>query len=218
MDDQGHLNNLLKWGIENSAASRDDSSARVNTDPPRTAGSGLSPEALAALLGGPSDADRMRDAMVAILSPEVDLENKLTAWDNFEQLIENIDNANNMEQLGMWTPLVKELDNTEAECRRMACWCIGTAVQNNIKAQERLQAHDAIPKLVELSIEDETQAVRKKAILALSSGIRNCQPNLDAAVKALPENEKPKSSIDAADMGAIDTIIQKLRDDSQQRG
>lgn len=138
MDEQAHLNNLLKWGIENSATSRDDPEPRANTDPHRAATSGLSSEALAALLGGPSDADRMREAMSAILSPEVDLENKLTAWDNLEQLIENIDNANNMESLGMWAPLIKELHNTEPECRSMACWCIGTAVQNNEKAQQRV--------------------------------------------------------------------------------
>jgi len=218
MDEQGHLNNLLKWGIENSAVSRDDPSTRVNTDASRSATSGLSSEALEVLLGGPSDADRMRDAMAVVLSPEVDLENKLTAWDNFEQLIENLDNANNMEQLGMWTPLVKELENSESECRMMACWCVGTAVQNNVKAQERLHAHEAVPTLVQLATEDKAQAVRKKAILALSSAIRNYQPSLDAAIKALPPSDKPNRPVDASNMEAIDSIIQKLRDDSQQKG
>jgi len=128
-----NLNELLKWGIQNSEASRNDPSTQQGT---RTGG--LSAEALAALLGGPSDADRMRDAMGAILSPEVDLDNKLTAFDNFEQLIENIDNANNMESLGLWMPLAQQLESEEAELRRMAAWCVGTAVQNNVKAQERV--------------------------------------------------------------------------------
>lgn len=136
MNDPG-LSQLLKWSIENSAAGEN---ADGNTDaaaaaPPR---SQLNPELLAQLLGGPSDADRMRDAMAAIYSDEVDLENKLIAWDNFEQLVENLDNANNMETLGLWMPLIGKLDDAEAEVRNMALWCLGTAVQNNIKCQEKV--------------------------------------------------------------------------------
>lgn len=217
MDDPG-LNNLLKWGIENSAASRQDATARVNTDPPRNAASGLSADALAQLLGGPSDADRMREAMTAIVSPSVDLENKLVAWDNFEQLIENLDNANNMESLKMWTPLIEQLSNEEAECRMMACWCVGTAVQNNVRSQERLHAFGAVPKLVELATGDTSQAVRKKAILALSSSVRNYQPNMNAVMKALPQGFVESDRINAEDMEAVDTVIQKLRDDSQKKG
>ena len=132
MADQASLNNLLKWGIENSSAPQD------GTQPPRDPSSGLNPQMLAALLGGPSDADLMREAMTAIAAPEVDLENKLIAFDNFEQLIENLDNANNMENLGLWMPLTDQLKSEEAELRRMAAWCCGTAVQNNIKSQERV--------------------------------------------------------------------------------
>ncbi|KAF1989184.1 Fes1-domain-containing protein [Aulographum hederae CBS 113979] len=133
MNDPG-LNNLLKWGVENSAASRND----PNVQAPRNPSSGLDPQTLAALLGGPSDADLMREAMNAITSPEVDLDNKLIAFDNFEQMIENLDNANNMESLKLWMPLVEQLNSKEADIRRMAAWCVGTAVQNNIKAQERV--------------------------------------------------------------------------------
>ena len=80
----------------------------------------------------------MKEAMAAIQSPDVDLENKLIAFDNFEQMVENIDNANNIEPLGLWTPLVALLAHDEAELRAMAAWCCGTAVQNNEKAQERV--------------------------------------------------------------------------------
>lgn len=129
MNDPG-LNTLLKWSIENSAVSD-------NAEPnqPRTQ---LDPQLLAQLMGGPSDADRMISAMQAIHDPEVDHENKGIAWDNFEQLVENLDNANNMEQLGLWMPLVQMLDSEEKQDREMACWCLGTAVQNNIKSQERV--------------------------------------------------------------------------------
>jgi hsp70-interacting protein len=40
--------------------------------------------------------------------------------------------------------LVKELDSPEAECRTMACWCVGTAVQNNVKAQEQVSSSSVV--------------------------------------------------------------------------
>lgn len=126
------LNNLLRWSVENSEAARDDPALASQPK------SNLTPEMMAALMGGPSDAELMREAMRAITSEETDLENKLTAFDNFEQLVEQIDNANNMEPLGLWPPLLKQLENEEAELRRMAAWCVGTAVQNNVKAQEKV--------------------------------------------------------------------------------
>jgi len=147
----------------------------------------------------------------------VDLENKLIAFDNFEQLVENIDNANNLEPLKLWEPLLKELENEEGELRAMAAWCIGTAVQNNEKAQEKAVNYGAIPTLTRLAVEDPSQAARKKAILALSSAVRNCQPALDQAAVGLPEEHKPKSS-DATDMEAIDALIQGLRDASAKKG
>lgn len=130
------FNSLLKWGVENSAASLEDSASQEDPETDRSTHRGLTSEALAQLLGGPSDADRMRDAMAAIQSPDVDLNNKLIAFDNFEQMIENLDNANNMESLGLWMPLVEQLENPVAELRLMAAWCVGTAVQNNNRSQE----------------------------------------------------------------------------------
>ena len=32
-----------------------------------------------------------------------------------------------------------QLDNEAADMRRMAAWCLGTAVQNNVQAQERVR-------------------------------------------------------------------------------
>jgi len=213
------LNELLKWGIENSAKDpNSNSNGTSTTQPPSDPSRGLNPDILAQLLGGPSDADRMKDMMAAIQNPEVNLENKLIAFDNLEQLVEGIDNANNLEPLKLWVPLVKELENEEAELRSMAAWCIGTAVQNNEKAQERLLVLGAIPTLVKIATEDSSQAARKKAILALSSGIRNYQPSLDAAIKALPASHKVEGPIDATDMEPIDAIIQNLRDESAKMG
>ena len=132
------MNQLLKWSIENSEASRADPSHPTDPKAVRPSGTSINAEALNSLMGGPSDADLMKESMAAIQSPDVSLEDKLVAFDNFEQLIEVIDNANNIERLGMWTPLVELLEDKEGDMRRMAAWCVGTAVQNNVRAQQRV--------------------------------------------------------------------------------
>jgi len=154
----------------------------------------------------------MKQSMAAILSSDITLDNKLIAFDNFEQLIESIDNANNLEPLGLWTPLVELLKNEEGQLRRMAAWCVGTAVQNNEKAQERALVMGAIPALVKMTTEEVDENIRRKALYALSSEMRNYQPATDEAVKTLPERLRTESHIDAADMEAVDGVIAKLRE------
>lgn len=217
-DQQQSLNQLLQWGIEHSDSSRDAAPTDQQRDPNR----GLNSKMLAELFGGPSDADRMREAMTAIVAPmdQIDLENKVIAWDNFEQLIEQIDNANNMDSMGLWPPLIQQLDHNEAEMRKNAAACCSTAVQNNVKSQERMLSAGAVPKLAKLATEDSNQGVRKKAISALSSEVRNFQPGMDELEKSLPDSvwTRRKAGLDAADMDACDEIIQKLRDISAARG
>lgn len=200
------LNSLLKWGVENSDSARDTNPEH----PPSTRG--LNAETLNALLGGPSDADLMKEAMQVIRSQDVALNDKLTAFDNFEQLVENLDNANYMDSLGLWTPLLEQLDNAEPEMRTMAAWCLGTAVQNNIKSQERLLALDGVGKLARLAVEDKDPAVRKKCVYALSSSMRNYQPATNEAVKALPSHVVGTDTVSAEDMETIDAIMKRLRD------
>ncbi len=75
----------------------------------------------------------------------------------------------------------------------------------------------AIPTLVKLAVEDANEPVRRKAIYALSSEVRNYQPALIEAVKALPENARPSGNIDAGDMEAIDKITNHLRESLEQK-
>lgn len=144
--------------------------------------------------------------------PEITHESKMIAFDNFEQLVEQIDNANNLGSLGLWTPLLALLDNTSADLRRMAAWCIGTAVQNNDKAQERFLALNGVEKLVHVSLDDPDKATRKKAVYALSSAIRNYQPAMNEAVKRLPKDIVGPDQVSASDMDVIDAIMSKLRE------
>ena len=157
--------------------------------------------------------------MQVIQNEEAELEHRGTAFDNFEQLIENLDNANNIESLGLWTPLVEQLENKDAELRRYAAWCCGTAVQNNIRTQERVSSLQsqllvvgAIPTLVRMATSDSENKVRKKAIFALSSSVRNFQAALDAAVEHMPAEFKPQQKLDANDMESVDVLINKLRE------
>ena len=211
------MNQLLKWSIENSETPSTDPSSITDPKAERPSGQSINQEAIDSLFGGPSDADLMKASMAAIQSPDITLDNKLIAFDNFEQLIENIDNANNMESLGLWDPLLSLLKSEHADLRRYAAWCVGTAVQNNVKAQKALLSGAAITDLVKLSIEDANEQVRRKAIYALSSEVRNYQPGLDVAVKALPKGFAPEGAIDAGNMAAVDKVIEQLRENSARK-
>ena len=207
------LNSLLQWGIENSAASNpnaDGTQPSQSIETPKSRG--LNAEALARLMGGPSDADLMREAMTVIQNPESTLDSKMVAFDNFEQLVESIDNANNLDQLGLWDPLIAQLSSTESSLRKMAAWCIGTAVQNNMKAQETLLGMDGIPVICRLAVEDDDEEVRKKSVYALSSEIRNYQPGMNEAVRCLPKDIVGPDQVSASDMEVIDAIMGKLRE------
>ena len=205
------LNSLLKWGVENSTTTSNDPSS----GPPQN--SGLTAEALNALLGGPSDADLMVSSMTAIqsLDTTITLEDRLVAFDNFEQLIENLDNANNLGPLALWTPLLSCLGHEESEMRKMAAWCVGTAVQNNEKSQERLLAMGGIPPLAKMAVgQAEVPAVRRKAVYALSSACRNYQPAMDALTEELGKLGRKGDKIDASDMDACDVLIGALREEA----
>lgn len=213
MDDkQQSLNQLLQWSIENSTSSENG----PNTDQQRDPNRGLTPKMISELLGGPSDADRMREAMTAIVAPDdqVSMDNKQIAWDNLEQLIEQIDNANNMDSMGLWPPLLQQLDHSEPEMRKGAAACCSTAVQNNIKSQEKLLSTGAMEKLAKMATSDADAGVRKKAISALSSQVRNFQPGMDELEKNLPENvwSGRRRGIDAADMEQCDELMSRLRE------
>lgn len=75
----------------------------------------------------------------------------------------------------------------------------------------------AIPTLVKLATEDPNEPVRRKAIYAISSEIRNYEPSLNEALRALPESARPSGHVDAGDMEAIDKITNHLRRTSKQK-
>jgi len=210
------MSNLLAWSIENSAAAKESSqNGTPEQTQPGSKGQeprGLSQDAIRSLMGGPSDADLMKEAMHVIVNPESTLDSKLIAFDNLEQLIENLDNANNMQPLGLWTPLLNQLDHTEASVRKMAAWCVGTAVQNNEKCQAHFLSIGGVPRVAKMAVEDDDNGARRKAVYALSSTVRNFQAGMDEALKILPRNVTGPDHVSASDMDVIDAIMDKLRD------
>ncbi|KAI0005194.1 Fes1-domain-containing protein [Xylariaceae sp. FL0662B] len=234
-----NLNELLKWSIENSVPSdnnNNNNNSNNNAAPSQAAGGGhrtaLNAEALAQIMGAPSDAELMAASMAHITSadPGVTLESRLAAFDNLEQLVESLDNANLLATLGLWTPLLALLGHDQTDLRRMAAWCVGTAVQNNVPCQERLVALGGVEKLVAMALgrrvggsdgdaatevergSPETQDVRRKAVYALSSAVRNYQPAMDVCAAELrKKGETVAGKIDATDMDAVDEVINALK-------
>lgn len=204
-----HTSNLLSWSIANSAPNTDnqDSSQAQNDRPLR-----LNQDTLRALMGGPSDADLMKSSMAAILSDEVPIDEKMIAFDNFEQLVEQLDNANNILPLGLWPPLKSQLSNDDASIRRMAAWCIGTAVQNNEKSQQAALQQGVIEVVAKMCLDETDNQTRRKACYALSSLIRNNQANMDEASKHLPTSVTGPDAVNAQDMDVVDAIMGKLRE------
>ena len=81
----------------------------------------------------------------------------------------------------------------------------------------------AIPVLVKMAINDLKEAPRRKAVYALSSAVRNYQPGLDAAQKAVSDEigsergeggkvaGSAETKIDASDMKAVTELMDRLK-------
>lgn len=124
------LSRALKWSIENSSASE---SAK---DGPRTP---LDAEALKAAMGiMESPADSMRDSMKIAQNKDAAEDHRVRALVTFEEQVAQLDNANMMEVLELWKPLIELLESEIADVRMHAAMCCGVAVENNLRTQERV--------------------------------------------------------------------------------
>ncbi|KAH9039095.1 nucleotide exchange factors-like protein [Lactarius pseudohatsudake] len=165
------MQSLLRWGIENSSSDAD-SSAAPSVSAQRMAD--LDPGVIDAILGRP-DSELMKEALAKAQDASLDEDARLTALDNLEMLVENIDNANDLEKLGMWEPLQGLLGSPSDDVRVQALWVIGTAVQNNPSAQRAYLALDPFPTLLDL-LSPSSRApaqLRSKAIYALSGLLKH---------------------------------------------
>lgn len=161
------MEKLLHWSIVNA---QEDKEAIAKVGQP-------DPKLLQQLFGGggPDDPTLMREAMAVVRNEEAELENRLVAMDNFEMLIENLDNANNIENMKLWTPLLETLSDSEENLRAAALSVIGTAAQNNEPTQNAFsKQEEGLMKIIQLANDTkEPLNVRCKAFYALSNLIKN---------------------------------------------
>lgn len=94
----------------------------------------LTSEMLDLIMGKP-DSITMKEKMAIASNTAADVDERVMALDDFEMLIEMIDNANNMPVLKLWEPLLALVNDPVDEVARHALWVAGTAIQNNLKGQ-----------------------------------------------------------------------------------
>ncbi|KAG2217730.1 hypothetical protein INT45_001273 [Circinella minor] len=167
------MEKLLQWAVNNSdqeALKKQAEAIRkgeLKADPSK-----FDPAMIEAILGK-DDATRMKEAVECIVDPKDTLENKEIALDNLELLIEGIDNANNIENMKLWPPLLSQLNAEEPEIRKGVAWVCGTAMQNNPKAQEAFLANEGLEKLVELLKNEQSKQVKATVIYAVSGLLKH---------------------------------------------
>jgi hypothetical protein len=155
------MQSLLRWGVENSTPS---------TGPPPTATNKLDPGIIDHILGKP-DAQLMREALIIGIDERQTEDDRLQALDDLEMLVENIDNANDLEKLALWKPLhnLLQCPNTTDSLKMRTLWVIGTALQNNPAAQLAYLDLDPLPTLLKsLSPISNSAETRSRALYALS--------------------------------------------------
>ncbi|CAH7666809.1 adenyl-nucleotide exchange factor [Phakopsora pachyrhizi] len=203
--DQPRLNQLLHWAVENSPTptltpntnqttaitstnqnlftnpsetQADDHSNHINQQSAKN--KRLDPGVLDAILGK-QDAVRMREAMDVLEDRSKTLAIRTQAGSCLEELVQDLDNTNDMEVIGLWPRLMKLLEGFDESdddlIKFYACWICGTAVQNNPKSQLAFLKRDPIPVIIGI-LSNSNEQTQAKALYCLSSTLRNSPRDL----------------------------------------
>ncbi|KAG9033995.1 hsp70 nucleotide exchange factor fes1 [Tulasnella sp. JGI-2019a] len=164
---------LLDWATQNTPEKNDPSYV-----PPRPMEK-LDPGIIDMILGKP-DAVKMKEALAIAVDESKPEAERVNALDEFEMLIESLDNANDMEVLKMWDPVLSLTGSSSSEIVTQALWVAGTAIQNNPKSQSAFLSHDPFPRLIGVLSTSKSAEVRSKAIYCLSGALKH---NRDAVLK-----------------------------------
>ena len=107
--------------------------------------------------------------MDIILNKEKSLQDRLANCDELELLVESVDNALDLQPLGLWPLILGILEGEqEAELRVYAAWIAATATQNNPKAQEAFERARGLPVALKALDQDQDAAVRIKCLYCIS--------------------------------------------------
>lgn len=137
---------------------------------------------------GRTDAIRMREAMVIFEDPNKSIHERCNAGEELEDLIQDLDNANDMEVLGFWPRLLTLLEsstsggNDDDLIKFHTCWICGTAVQNNPKSQTAFLKKDPLPTILEILCHG-SEATQAKAMYCLSSTLKHAPEETQAMKK-----------------------------------
>lgn len=163
------MDKVLNWAVAHQTGDKE-AIAKAGTPDPKV---------LNQLFGGVDEAALMRSAIAIVCNDEATLENKEVAFENFAMLVEDLDNANSIENMKLWPPIIAQLKNelTPLALRVIAAASIGTAVQNNPPSQEAFLKHeDGLPTLIHIAANTETpEKLLLKCVSALASLLRNCE-------------------------------------------
>jgi hypothetical protein len=135
----------------------------------------LDPGVIDYILGKP-DAVLMKEALASAVDDNLQEEDRVVALDNLELLVENLDNANDLEKLQLWKPLQDLLTSPSStdSIKRQTLWVIGTAVQNNPAAQSSYLSLAPLPTILSfLTPLGNSPQTRSKAVYALSGVLKH---------------------------------------------
>ncbi|GAA6052386.1 hypothetical protein JCM3770_000217 [Rhodotorula araucariae] len=206
---QDPTQSLLRWGIENAAPGALAETAREIKDGKRP---DLSTDMLKHIMGQ-SDAEKMRECVMVIEGKWVDRDgsgelknssditddDRYRAWEDLEMLVQDLDNAVDLQNMGLWPIILKHLASGDDEQVMFACWVCGTATQNNPRAQKAFFDHDPLPAISSIiQSSSASSGTRAKAMYALSSSLKHWE----AAVQRFSE------------LGGWQTLTQTLQDPS----
>ncbi|BGP38605.1 hsp70 nucleotide exchange factor fes1 [Rhodotorula kratochvilovae] len=206
---QDPTQSLLRWGIENAAPGSLAETAQEIKDGKRP---DLSTDMLKHIMGQ-SDAEKMRECVMVIEgqwidrdgsgevknSSDITEEDRYRAWEDLEMLVQDLDNAVDLQNMGLWPVILKHLANDDDEQVMFACWVCGTATQNNPRAQKAFFDHDPLPAISSIiQSSSASSGTRAKAMYALSSSLKHW----DAGVQRWSE------------LGGWQTLTQTLQDPS----
>ncbi|CAE6534730.1 unnamed protein product [Rhizoctonia solani] len=161
------MESLLKWSLENTPA--DEPQAPPTAERMKE----LDPAIIDMILGK-SDAVVMKEKLAIAQDESREEDERVEALDDFEMLVEQIDNANNLENLKMWEPLIELMHSPVPGVQRHAIWIAGTAVQNNSSAQNDFLKRDPLPYLLSLVTSNQVSgSTRSKVLYCLSGSLKH---------------------------------------------
>lgn len=105
-----------------------------------------------------------------------DAAQRRAAFEHLQMLVEDIDHAVSMENLGLWPDVLAQATHSDAELRMYAFWVLASASQLNPKVQEAMLRHGALGLAFTALETDAAQPVRAKALLLISAVVRQSTP------------------------------------------